>query len=139
MRIGRLVRKLLLQTEAPFENPASRAIELPPRDITRCNRAKCFCASACFFIWASGIYGAGDQLFIHQPYFDPALFGKLPPTEAMRQHQEMISSARQCLREMDTPDSVFTDLMVATPPRSAQQLDSPMAYSLFGYIPSMRD
>jgi hypothetical protein len=138
MRIGRLVRKLLLDTEAALESPTTGTMELPLGDTTRCKRARCYCASACFFIWAGGIDRYGWELFVHQPYFDPSVFGNLPPAEAIERHHQMIASARQYLRDMDVTDDVI-NLMVATPPHTAKKLDWQMANALNGYIPSMRD
>lgn len=117
MLIGRLVPRLQLLTDAPVRGPNTGDIELPAGNATRCNHVKCYCASACFFVWASGIDRFGDQLFIHQPYFDPSLFGNLPPEEAIKQHQQMIASARRYLREMDITDDVI-NLVAATPPAS---------------------
>jgi hypothetical protein len=105
MRIGRLIRSLLLRTQAPIEHPVTGAIEFFGQSI-RCTRATCYCASACFFIWASGIFREGTQLFVHQPSFDQAFFGNLPPTDAIRRHRQMIAAARDYLSEMDIPEFV---------------------------------
>ena|SRR5208337_2624625 len=70
MKIGRLIRRLRLSTQAP-ERSGSYKILASPAD-----KANSICASACILVWVAGARRTGDLLILHRPYPAPESVGK---------------------------------------------------------------
>jgi hypothetical protein len=121
MKIGRMVRKNMLETWAPTEldanglghlyDPTSDPLSRNTRDL--CDGEGCNCASACFLIWASGIERSGNALGLHRPTTNSTDFTDLPPDRGSSAYREILSGVEQFLLEMEVPQRVI-DKMTGT-------------------------
>ena len=133
IRIGQLVRRMKLSVWAPDSNKKSWSIMLHVND-PRNN----LCASACFFIYASGVDRRGNVLGIHRPRIteedlrsmsmEQAAFGQLSTTDVTSVY----------LRKMGIPNSII-ERMNSTKPNDIQWLGEDEVKSLSGYIPEYQD
>ena len=76
----------------------------------------CNCASACFFIWASGIVREGNHVGVHRIYYlndAGRRFGQLSGPEAREQYQRDQRDVQSYLDSLDVPRSI-SDVMWAT-------------------------
>jgi hypothetical protein len=112
IRVGRLIRKLNLTTEAPFTaemNPVMR-----PQTCARASavnsQTECTCASACTLIWFAGRSRFGNDLLIHSIKYDPEYYSKLTPSEASKQYRTGTAEIKNYLDEMDVPSGVFDEM-----------------------------
>jgi hypothetical protein len=123
VKIGRIIRKYMLTTKAPFEigdpvNVGNGALFDPrddrlfdPRDDHLyqlrarhlCEGTSCNCASACFLIWASGIERHGNALGLHRPTTRSTYFTDLPPDQASATYRRVLSDIETYLSEMEIP------------------------------------
>lgn len=70
MAIGRLVRKLMLETEGPgFSSENEEAACQPEGGHPN---AVCVCASACFLIYAGGFPRNVSYVLLHRPFVNPS-------------------------------------------------------------------
>jgi hypothetical protein len=144
MRIGRLTRKLRLDTVVlPKLRPESRqklaaAIKLkdPERDW--------MCASACFFIYVAGIdrnpsIESPGILGIHRPYLSDADLKALSANQAMESSTQIRTIVETYLREMGVP-SKYPDRMFSI---SGDQIywinDADFEADFSGTIPELKD
>jgi hypothetical protein len=133
IRIGQLVRRMKLSVQAPDSNRKVWSIMLHVND-PRNN----LCASACFFIYASGVERLGNVLGIHRPRIteedlrsmsmEQAAFGQLSTNEVTSVY----------LRKMGIPNSII-ERMNSTKPNDIQWLGEDEVKSLSGYIPEYQD
>jgi hypothetical protein len=154
MKIGRIVRKNMLVTHAPFsENNEGDLGSLndpnPRRDFDKqlCAGKGCNCASACFLIWASGIERVGSAIGLHRPTINSTDFTDLPPDQGSSAYREILSGVEQFLLEMEVPQRVV-DKMMATAsdnitwlnqyPESWSWLSKDDRYSLM-HVPSISE
>jgi hypothetical protein len=140
MKIGRLIRKLRLDTEVPEQMPPdlrqkiAAAIKLkdPQRDY--------MCASACFFIYVAGIYRSSlhGVLGIHRPYLSDADLKALTANQAMESSTQTRTIVETYLREMGVP-SKYADLMFSN---SGDQMywidDADFEANFWGFIPELK-
>lgn len=101
IRIGRLVRHHNLHTFVYGEDH--------------------FCSSACFFIWAGGIYRSGDPS-IHRPYLPDGELGKLSIAEANKLYVDLTRKITAYLSEIHIElhlPADFVSVMMSTPPSDA--------------------
>lgn len=75
MKIGALVRKHKLSTQAP-STVAGQGVLVAGK--SGCKGEECVCASACFLVWAGGQEKSGDRLGIHRPVYE--FTGRQPDT-----------------------------------------------------------
>ncbi len=126
MKIGRVVRRELLITEAPDDWNGSGqgygrlfAEALPNcRDNDDCLRfvchgANCHCASACFIVWAAGIRRDGSAIGLHRPSTQSTTFSSLPPERASVLYRQLLADIRKYLSDMEITTTII-DKMLAT-------------------------
>jgi hypothetical protein len=90
MRIGRLVRRVNVQTVARG------------------------CNSACVLVWVAGVErNAAADLGLHRPYFDKSYFAGLSKTEADARYSELSNGVKRYLEEMEVPREAI-ELIFAT-------------------------
>jgi hypothetical protein len=107
MRIGKIVRKSFIPTQAPFAldygwtcngySPGLKADD-------------CDCASACFLIWVAGVYRMGNVVGIHRPYFSEEYLEGLSAPEAQKELALMYERIRSYLKDMDVPEHVINKM-----------------------------
>jgi len=117
IRIGRLVRKSLLNVWAPTRNGdhvyMTRPGWQPGQDIRDvCRGTSCVCASACALIWFGSVNRYG-QVGLHRPRItDPAYKG-LPPADASVLYRRVLQDMTHYLEEMEVPRATI-DTMTTT-------------------------
>ena len=121
MKIGRLIRRALIRTQAPNDITDARRgqgnlesePEMPHRGRV-CEGTECNCASACFLVWAAGIMRHGAALGLHRPTITSAGFGSLPPDRASVLYRQLLVDVGKYLNEMEVPQR-FVETMTITP------------------------
>lgn len=146
MKIGRMVRKNMLETEAPsnlleanglgsLADPTSDPLGVSFRYL--CDGEGCNCASACFLIWTSGIERHGNALGLHRPTINSTDFTDLPPDRGSSAYREILSGIEQFLLEMEVPQR-FIDKMTGTASNNVSWLTWEDEQSL-GAVPSISE
>jgi hypothetical protein len=112
LKIGRLIRKALVRTQAPSDQTDAQTGQgdLPfPRVPGRwiCKGTYCNCASACFLIWAAGIIREGNVLGLHRPTIQSTSFSSLPPDRASNLYLQLLADTAKYLNEMEIPHSLI--------------------------------
>jgi hypothetical protein len=100
IKIGRLFRKYLFTTQAPFQNNL-----LPGR----CEGPECICASACALIWFGGVDRMGG-VGLHRPRINDPEFKDLSPAEAAPRYERALAQITRYLDEMEIPRQVASML-----------------------------
>ena len=107
MQIGTIVRESFIPTQAPFTlDPGFTCNGYPPG----LKEDDCDCSSACFLIWAAGVYRVGDVLGIHRPYFLEGNIEKLSTIEAQKEYVQMYERIRFYLENMDVPEHIINKM-----------------------------
>lgn len=115
MKIGRLVRAALLETEAPsgilfttkgHGRLVTLASILDPAIAPICQGPGCHCASACFLIWAAGVDRTGDVVGVHRPSTQSTTFANLPPEKASGLYRQLITEVGRYLENMEVPRAI---------------------------------
>jgi hypothetical protein len=124
MKIGRLVRKSMLVTEAPtgkgLGDGSGTLFSLMGHRL--CDGADCNCASACFLIWAGGIERHGWAIGLHRPSSKSTSFGNLPSEQASVLYRELLQQIESYLEEMEVPRK-FIEIMTVTSSTKVRWLD----------------
>jgi len=137
-KIGRLVRKDILTTQAPYEvtlpHPVGSGSLIDPRlalaDVaTMCDDNSCHCASACFLIWAAGVERRGNALGLHRPSIRSTGFADLPPERASDVYRLLLAEVDRYLTEMEIPRR-YIEIMTDTSSNDIRWLDVEEAWSL---------
>jgi hypothetical protein len=126
MKIGRLVRKSMLVTQAPVGiglGDGSGTLFSTYGMDQFCNGADCNCTSACFLIWAGGIERDGWAIGVHRPSIKSTSFGNLPPQQASVLYRELLRAIQSYLEEMEVPRR-FIEEMIDTPSSKVRLLDT---------------
>jgi len=141
MKIGRLVRKLRLETHAPAEvpSPYRQKAEAVLKDA----KANYMCASSCFFLFVAGINRQVDVgrpiLGIHRPYFSEVELTRLTGNQVTASAEQIRKAVEDYLKEMGVPTR-YTDLMFSIPKDQIRSISEADFKSDFeGYIPELRD
>ena len=115
MKIGDLIRRLRLDTDAPLKLPGrqSNCFEASPK-----NSSNCICASACFLVYAAGSNRHGNHLGLHRPYLPAATATTMDESDHDQTHRAISETVRSYLMQMDVPIR-FIDLMFS---RSSRQI-----------------
>lgn len=115
IKIGELLRRLRLETDAPLRLPGREAqcFEATPK-----TSADCVCASACFLVFAAGSNRHGNHLGLHRPYLRAGVANSMSEAEHDKIHRDISERVRTYLLQMDTPTR-FIDLMLS---RSSRQI-----------------
>lgn len=137
MRIGELVRKLRMDTDAPLKLPGKSAqcFEAPPETDTNC-----ICASACFLIYAAGSNRHGNHLGLHRPYMPSSAASSISEEQHDIMHRDISEKVKVYLHQMDVPVR-FIDLMFS---RSSRQvyfvsIEEAERDALMGRVPSTEE
>jgi hypothetical protein len=148
MAIGRLLRRLHLQTEAPkrlganLANGSLQMFEAGPAQNgwqEACRGPDCVCASACFFVWAGGIRRTGDNLLIHRPRATPAMVRELGIPDTRTALGEIRTRVEGFLREMEIPANVITSALETEPGTLVLADMNPSGTWDYGFLPSIVD
>ena len=144
MKIGRLIRKLRLDTAAPVAGPPSEI----RREIARAMKLKdpdgdWMCASACFFIYVAGIDHRSmllpGALGIHRPYLSDADLKALSANQAMESSTPIRTIVETYLREMGVP-SKYADRMLSISGDKIYWInDADFTADFSGIIPELKD
>ena len=143
IRIGRLVRKLRLDTHVSSDVPAeyeNRRVGKQPLSDPKANR---ICASACFFIFVAGVDRERDiyppLLGIHRPYFSETDLKQLSGNDALSSASQIRKLVDEYLKEMGVP-AKYSDLMFSIPKDQVRMIgDDDFKRDFEGYIPELRD
>jgi hypothetical protein len=166
MKIGRLIRKGLIDTRAPSKINVPfidvvRSDEKQPgwgtltswsggawtsvcegRNVSDMKDAKpshnCHCASACFLIWAAGVERTGDVLGLHRPRIEATAFAKLPPDRAGVLYRQLLSDIGRYLAEMEIPRQLI-EIMTSTSSKDLRWLTYEEADSIEDMPPSIAE
>ena len=140
LRIGSLVRRLAWETKSaeatsvPAGLRAGVAMSYGIKDLRNQQ-----CASACFFIFVSGIYRDGHALGIHQPYMSPAEVNRMSEDEALRKTRNARAVVELFLARMGVPRK-YVDAMYEVPKEQIRWLtEEEIAADFHGFIPSVRE
>ncbi|MGD8755942.1 MAG: hypothetical protein PVF98_09755, partial [Desulfobacterales bacterium] len=104
MQIGTIVRESFIPTQAPFALNSGFTCNGYPSGL---KEDDCDCSSACFLIWAAGVYRMGDVLGIHRPYFLEGNLEELSGTGAQKELVQMYERIRSYLENMDVPEHII--------------------------------
>ncbi len=136
MKIGRLVRHIMLTVDAPtlgdarvplnaqldesghftatvLYNYADFRPNLPPSQICAGDRSSCGCASACVLIWAAGSERHGEALGFHRPTILGKQFPSMDAETAQKTYSMVLAEMRAYLEEMELPTKAI-DLLINT-------------------------
>lgn len=123
LKIGRLFRKHLISTDAPWRLPDGST---RPGACLHAGKEyygqNCTCASACALIWFGGVVRSGT-VGLHRPYINDPRFSGLPPADASREYRRMLDSVTVYLKEMEVPTSII-ESMVNTSSGDIRWVDS---------------
>jgi hypothetical protein len=136
IKIGRLIRKELLATRAPYENGRGAFLTDDFLSEIDCG-GNCQCASACFLIWAGGVSRTGHKLGLHRPTTSSTTFASLPAERASVLYRNLLSEIKNYLAEMEIPNR-FAEIMTDISSRDIQWLSWDEADSL-EEIPSITE
>lgn len=116
MKIGRLLRRYLIQVWAPDYFPGDGLPSLltfgsEGKLAYLCKGETCTCASACALTWFGGIQRNG-RVGLHRPRpSDLASFSQLSPEEASKRYIRQTSEIRTYLAEMEAPANVIEAIL----------------------------
>jgi hypothetical protein len=140
MKIGRLVRRLRLETRVPSDlpSPYRQKAEAVLKD-----KANYICASACFFVFVAGINRARDIyppiLGIHRPYISDVELRKLSGDQVIASAGQMRTFVVDYLKEMNVSEK-YADLMFSISKDQVRVINEDDFEADFeGYIPELRD
>ncbi len=143
MKIGRLVRKLRLETHVPSDLPSP--YRQKREAILKDAKANYMCASACFFVFVAGInrkrdIGLGPPILgIHKPYLSDIELKRLSGNQVIASAGRMRTLVDDYLKEMGVP-AKYADLMFSVPKDQVHFVNEDDFESDFeGYIPELRD
>lgn len=128
LKIGRLVRKLLLDTTVPAltrqEKPKKlicwiQTGRVEAREFKRGD--ECICASACFFIYVAGIYRRGNYVAVHRPYVNKTDTADISLKSYVKKYQGVKKEIRDYLSDMGVSDKWY-EILISTPSHDARFL-----------------
>lgn len=114
LKIGRIVRRLLLETDAPDLYRLEKVSQCLEVDSFPQRAASCVCASACFLIYAAGVPRNVAFVYLHRPFVDPAVNGELELDDSIEAAAAIRGETAKYLKEMEVPDH-FVNTMLSTP------------------------
>lgn len=141
MRIGFFVRGRGWETRSaepasmPPELRIAAAASMGVRDPARNN----VCASACFFIFASGVYRDGHGLGIHTPKIAAADLERMTSDESVGNYNDVKNAVARFLGRMSVPRKYF-DAMFDVPHDKMRWLtDEEITSDLHGFVTDVRE
>ena len=137
MAIGRLVRKLMIETEGPgFYSESGGASCEPERGHPN---AVCVCASACFLVYAGGFPRDVSYVLLHRPFVNPSINAGMSYDDSMRLASEARKEVAEYLREMGVPDR-YANILFSTPSNIAAHVPLNDMQNVFsGYPPEVEE
>ena len=141
MRIGALVRRLAWETKTadgpnlPAAIRSGVAASYGIRNPARNN----VCASACFFIFVSGIYRDGHVLGIHQPYMSLAEMEKISAEEASRRTSDVKATVDRFLKRMGVPPAYLEEMYEVPKEKVRWLTEDEIRADFQGFIPEVRE
>jgi hypothetical protein len=145
MRIGRLIRTLRLSTDAPSGPPTGNAKF--GESLIKANhlvnpKTNYLCASACFFVYVSGIYRNLNwvgRLGVHRPIQLEGNARTLTSDESLKANWFVRETVKNYLKDMDVPDK-YVDLIFSVPPTEVRWItQNEFDSDLRGFIPELKD
>jgi hypothetical protein len=145
MRIGRLIRTLRLSTDAPSGPPTGNTKF--GESLIHANhlvnpKTNYLCASACFFVYVSGIYRNLNwvgRLGVHRPTQLEGNARALSSDESIKVNWFIRETVQNYLKDMNVPNK-YVDLVFSTTPSEIRLITQDEFESdLRGFIPELRD
>ena len=145
MRIGRLIRTLRLSTDAPSGPPTGNAKF--GESLIKANhlvnpKTNYLCASACFFVYVSGIYRNLNwvgRLGVHRPIQLEGNARTLTSDESLKANWFVRETVKNYLKDMDVPDK-YVDLIFSVPPTEVRWItQNEFDSDLRGFIPELKN
>jgi len=138
MKMGAIIRRLRLETEAPVWDTGRPPINPIKVD----HQENEICASACFLVYAGGASRFGNYLALHRPFLPRDLARKMSDVEYEMAQKEMVPKVKTYLAEMEV-DQFWIDRMFAA---NSQQYYMPTwaeaasdVHPLMGMVPSLEE
>jgi len=144
LKIGRLIRALRLSTDAPSGSATGvrrfgQSVIVPNNLVNP--RMNFQCASACFFIYVSGVYrslGWVGRLGIHRPIQLESNARKLDVDQTINLTWQVRGLITKYLEEMNIPDK-YVDLMYAVPHNEVRWItQSEFDSDIAGFVPDAK-
>jgi hypothetical protein len=145
IKIGRLIRTLRLSTDAPSGPPTGNAKF--GESLIKANhlvnpRTNYLCASACFFVYVSGIYRNLNwvgRLGVHRPIQLEGIARPLSGDEALKANWLVRETVKNYLKDMNVPDK-YIDFVFSVPPTEVRWItQNEFDSDLRGFIPELKD
>lgn len=144
MKIGRLIRALRLSTDAPSGPPSGTPkfgeSLIRPTHLAE-PKKNYLCASACFFVYVSGIYRNlywAGRLGVHRPFRSESNEKTLSADESIILTWRVRDTVKIFLKEMDVPDK-YIDLIYSVSPNELRWItQSEFDSDLQGFIPDLK-
>lgn len=134
MKIGRLIRKLRFETNAPS------IFYCPLKSRTRflVTNPKCRCLSACFLIYAGGVSRWGGKLGIHRPYIHPERLKSLSDTKVEKGMKSAENVVRNYLIDMNIPRDLI-NIMMEQSSKNIHNLTKSQSDRIKGNVPFLEE
>jgi len=133
MKIGRLIRKLKMETNVPWRGRLGCIWQKPAIP------SNCTCASACFLIHIAGIERTGDTVGVHRIYVDHQVLKRASAAEAAKATSDIRAMLSTYFGEMGLP-AVYTDRVLAIPSNKMEFLEEREIKQHFsGFIPEYQE
>jgi hypothetical protein len=116
LKIGRLLRKHLVETWAPIPFPIGGALVVPgvvagdEKLVSLCSGPGCNCASACALIWFGGVARVGT-VGLHRPSTGDPVFRQMSPSNASTGYRREVDDIVAYLDEMEVPKSIVESMV----------------------------
>jgi len=143
IEIGRLIRALKMETMVPGRLPDDLRAKRAAQHRLMDHGANFTCASACFFVFAAGVYRSrdfGDPILgIHRPYLSDRELQRLSSDQAVAAARGIRAVVDRYLNEMSVPAS-YAERMFRVPTDQVQWIgNDDFETDLEGIIPELRD
>lgn len=144
IKIGRLIRALQLNTDAPSGPPTGppKFGESPINPNNLRDPKNYFCASACFFVYVAGVYRNLNwvgRLGIHRPVQLESTAKKLDVNQSLDLNWRVRTEVKKYLEEMDVPVK-YVDTIYSIPPNELRLItQSEYDSDLRGFVPEIKD
>ena len=118
LKMGRLIRQLKLSTEAPTKGSKHvcgfSVWSAPEVDSPNVYGKRCVCASACFFLWASGAERKTGDIAVHRASAEGDEVAKMTLSQYSKMYDEGQEEMQNFLNEMGFPPKWY-DLISSIP------------------------
>ncbi len=138
MKIGRMVRRLRLEVAVPTYHPQFTPKPIRAEQIS--NLDNDICASACFLVFAGGVYRDGNHIGLHRPYVSRDQ--NISDVTYEEQQKKAMIDVRRYLEDMEIP-TYYIDLMMSRNSQNVYLVTQDDVFSkehnLAGYSPSIEE